>query len=307
MIARKIDPAGPCFSGTEPPPRPALWAVEDADTTIYLFGTVHLLASTTCWQDARVTRAIAAADELVTEVRTDPGPLAIVGLLAEVAFDPANPPLRARLDPAHHATLDRLLARQPMPLPESFYDKIDTWALAEFLLDGLLVGAEAGADSGVEHELALQFEAAGKPHSALETLAFQIQMSDAYSLELQAAWLDSWFAARREGHAAGAFAGAGWDAMLEQWRTGVPLDIAAHLAATGGAFDRRDAARDARLTEEYLEHLLYARNRRWVDWIETRLAAPGTLFVAVGAGHLAGARSVIDEVRARGLPLRPID
>ena len=48
------------------------------------------------------------------------------------------------------------------------------------------------------------------------------------------------------------------------------------------------------------EALLYARNDRWAEWIDTRMDSPGTVFVAVGAGHLAGAKSVQDYLTARG-------
>ena len=34
------------------------------------------------------------------------------------------------------------------------------------------------------------------------------------------------------------------------------------------------------------------RNARWAQWIARRLEQPGTVFVAVGAGHLAGRDSV---------------
>jgi uncharacterized protein YbaP (TraB family) len=41
------------------------------------------------------------------------------------------------------------------------------------------------------------------------------------------------------------------------------------------------------------EALLYARNAAWAQWIDERLdTTPGTVFVAVGAGHLAGDKSV---------------
>ena len=34
------------------------------------------------------------------------------------------------------------------------------------------------------------------------------------------------------------------------------------------------------------------RNARWADWIAKRMDQPGTVFIAVGAGHLAGDHSV---------------
>jgi uncharacterized protein YbaP (TraB family) len=50
-----------------------------------------------------------------------------------------------------------------------------------------------------------------------------------------------------------------------------------------------------------MERLLWQRNRAWADWVVKRLDTPGTVFVAVGAGHLAGEKSVQADLAARGL------
>ena len=47
------------------------------------------------------------------------------------------------------------------------------------------------------------------------------------------------------------------------------------------------------------EALLYNRNANWADWIENRLQEPGSVFIAVGAGHLAGEKSVQDMLAKR--------
>ncbi|MBK8271550.1 MAG: TraB/GumN family protein [Sphingomonadales bacterium] len=44
---------------------------------------------------------------------------------------------------------------------------------------------------------------------------------------------------------------------------------------------------------ELAQSLLYNRNANWTAWVEKRLQKPGTVFVAVGAGHLAGPDSVV--------------
>jgi uncharacterized protein YbaP (TraB family) len=44
------------------------------------------------------------------------------------------------------------------------------------------------------------------------------------------------------------------------------------------------------------------RNARWADWIRARMQTPGTVFVAVGAGHLAGKDSVLVQLAQRGIP-----
>jgi len=47
--------------------------------------------------------------------------------------------------------------------------------------------------------------------------------------------------------------------------------------------------------------LLTERNRRWAAWIKARMAKPGTVFLAVGAGHLAGSDSVVADLGKAGL------
>jgi uncharacterized protein YbaP (TraB family) len=52
--------------------------------------------------------------------------------------------------------------------------------------------------------------------------------------------------------------------------------------------------------------LLTDRNRNWADWIASRMEQPGTVFVAVGAGHLAGRDSVQSFLRTKGLSAQPV-
>jgi hypothetical protein len=54
-------------------------------------------------------------------------------------------------------------------------------------------------------------------------------------------------------------------------------------------------------TPELAKTLLWDRNARWADQLKARMDQPGTVFIAVGAGHLAGEKSVQDYLKARGL------
>ena len=54
-------------------------------------------------------------------------------------------------------------------------------------------------------------------------------------------------------------------------------------------------------TPELAKVLLHDRNARWADTIKARMDQPGTVFIAVGAGHLAGNHSVQDYLKDRGL------
>jgi uncharacterized protein YbaP (TraB family) len=49
------------------------------------------------------------------------------------------------------------------------------------------------------------------------------------------------------------------------------------------------------------------RNARWADWIAARMQTPGTVFVAVGAGHLAGKDSVLVRLAEKGIPSKRVN
>jgi uncharacterized protein YbaP (TraB family) len=49
------------------------------------------------------------------------------------------------------------------------------------------------------------------------------------------------------------------------------------------------------------------RNGRWADWVAARLQTPGTVFVAVGAGHLAGKDSLLAQLGQRGIESRRVN
>jgi hypothetical protein len=43
------------------------------------------------------------------------------------------------------------------------------------------------------------------------------------------------------------------------------------------------------------------RNARWADWVAARMQTPGTVFVAVGAGHLVGGDSLLVRLAEMGI------
>ena len=47
--------------------------------------------------------------------------------------------------------------------------------------------------------------------------------------------------------------------------------------------------------------LISDRNKAWAEWIDSRLDKPGKVFMAVGAGHLAGRDSVQRYLKDKGI------
>ena len=80
-----------------------------------------------------------------------------------------------------------------------------------------------------------------------------------------------------------------FDLLLRHWKAGQPDKLA------------REMNESLEATPQLARVLLTDRNANWAQWIKARLDRPGTVFVAVGAGHLAGSGSVQDQLKALGL------
>lgn len=260
---------------------PAMWKVADSDTTIYLFGTIHLLPPGTKWRTATIDRAAASSDTLVVEtIFDDAKPDEIRATMRRMAESDGLPPLAARVSPGKRAALAAALAKLGAR-PDAF-DKYETW-FAGFTLLGLQF-AELGLapGSGVEPALKKQFSEQGKPLDQLETNAEQLSYLDGLSEEAQRKFLEGVLddpASMKQ-----QFGG-----MLQAWTRGDVKAIAESFNS-----DLADA-------DELKNALLLKRNANWTRWVKGRLDRPGTVMVAVGAGHLAGDGSVVSMLEKQGV------
>lgn len=261
------------------PQGPALWKVADEDTTIYLFGTVHALPDGADWYRGALADALASADVLVTEVEAGKllEPASQQAFIARATL-PAGQTLRAMLDAEQRATLEASLTKLGMPV--SALDQVEPWFAAMTLAAIPLIKAGYKMDQGVEMALEGKLPKT-TPREALETVDSQLTLFDTMPMPMQIAYLMS--VTKQVDQVA-----AGMDGMVDAWKRG-DADKLAELM-------------NAQIDDPALaERLLYARNRDWAKWVEARLAKPGTVFVAVGAGHLAGQNSVQDYLAKDGL------
>ncbi len=253
---------------------PALWVARDADTTVWLFGTVHQLRAGTPWMTGAVAQAFADSDTLVLEIPpVDPEEMTD----ALVAVAPRRP---VPLPPA----LDRRLRQRARDLgfPARAFDATDPWFAATTLAAQPLARAGYSADPAPETLLATLADRAGKPVDALETLPGQLAIfaglpQDAQRTMLARVLDDSDPVATM-------------DRVVALWGTG---DVAALDRLLGEDMDDAGPAVRAALIDR--------RNTAWARTIARWMREPGTRFVAVGAGHLTGPGSVQARLRTRGL------
>lgn len=258
---------------------PALWVVADADTKVYLFGTVHMLKPGLGWFDEAVRDAFDASDALVLELVMPPAE-EMQALVEELGMAAAGTPLPETLPPEDAARLRSALT--DAGLPADALDRADPWLAATTLTTLPLRELGYAEADGAERVLAEAAAQAGKPVRGLETAREQLRLFDGLPPAAQRQLLHDTLADLPQ-------LGATIERMIGAWSRGDADALAAML--------NEDLAHAPALAEA----LLVRRNRAWADWIARRMAQPGTVFVAVGAGHLAGPASVQAELARRGM------
>lgn len=249
---------------------PALWVVKDADTTIYLFGTVHVLKPGLSWFDEAVKSAFDKSDELVLEM-VQPDPAEMQAILLKTGIDMNARPLTERLPADKREAYGKVMA--DVGLPPAMFEKFDPWLVSTMMVMTALPKLGYDPTSGAEGTLTAAAKAANKPVIGLETAAQQLGYFDGLPDPIQIKYLVS---------AIDDFPKLGetMDKMVASWSAGDPEALA------------RTLNEEMQETPEIAKVLLTERNARWAEWIEQRMAKPGTVFLAVGAGHLAGGDSV---------------
>jgi len=253
--------------------RPALWEVSDADTTIYLFGTIHLLPEHLQWRTARFDQALDSAQQLVVETIVDQQhPESLQAAEFSLGFKQGLPPIAQRVPSAKVAKLRAAISATGVP--EKYFDQMKTWLAAIQLLGVQFRTMGLKGSDGPEEILRQQFLSQHKPIGQLETNAEQFGYFDRLPEKAQRSLLDGAIEPQTG-------MDKEYNEMLASWSRGSVKEIASTF--------NHDLADSPDLKQSLLEQ----RNANWAKWIEQRMAQPGTIMIAVGAGHLAGNDSVI--------------
>lgn len=262
--------------------QPALWKLSDEDTTIYLFGTVHVLRPDLQWRSDEFSTAFESADKLVMEVdmeseeglREAARDFQLKGLYGD------GRRLSNEISPSDLKVINQAL--EPLGLPITVFDPMEPWMAAISIQ--MLALQQEGFDpnSGVEQTLIGEAREDGKTFGYLETAAVQADIFDKLPEDVQEEFLYETALTLEDNPQM-------LDQTVDEWADGDVTGLGALVANpdTGGG----DGIYDA---------LFIKRNTAWVPQIEAMLDEPGTVFIAVGAGHLAGPDSVVTLLRDKG-------
>lgn len=261
---------------------PALWAVRDADTTIYIFGTIHVLPREIDWFNDEVKLAFDRSNELVMEMVT-PSAEEMTALVQQTAFTPGQPPLTKLLTGEDRK---RFIAAQKQ-LRLSGIERFEPWMAAIQISVAHVTSLGFEADLGPEEVLTRAAVARGMPQSGLETAAQQFAVFDNLPLEAQTRYLASTLEELPNERKS-------FTDLIAAWEKGDTASIADQM---------KDSAE---LSPDLKQKLLIDRNTAWANWVKARMARPGVVFMAVGVGHLSGPDNVLDMLGKRGLVVRRV-
>lgn len=257
-----------------------MWTIRDADSTIVLFGSVHVLPRGLDWRPDALDAALARADDVWFETHVGPDRDAESQLIARREGTlPGNAGLIALLTPKGRERLDRICGR--LGFSPAVLDGLKPWLADVTLSVAALAAQGVGVGDGVERSL---IEAAPEAQRrTFETSEQQIAFFAGAPMADQLASLEDTLRQLDEDPGY-------YDRLIAGWAAGDTRVI-----ETLGLEPLR------RVSPTLYDRLIVQRNRRWADTIQQRLAGSGETVIVVGAGHLVGDDGVPALLRARGI------
>jgi hypothetical protein len=273
-----VDPWQGAAREKDPLPRPFLWMAEQGGATTYLLGTMHVGID----PETRLPQIVwdkldaAAAFALETDV-TDRAITNIGARKSGTLRDDLGPEYWKKLELAITPQLAHALVHKSAAIPATMLALRGLPPTPP--MDGILLARAKNRGKRIAY-----LEPASRQAALLEkhmnAKALKLMLDDPGKIEQQSRQLLAAYVAGDE---------ARFITITDEQRK----DALAH-GYTEAEYD------------ESIEDLLYRRNASWIAPIE-KLHAAGGAFIAVGAMHLIGKRSVLELLAARGYRITRVD
>lgn len=260
---------------------PAAWRMTGRNgAEITLLGSMHVMRPSDHPLPSSIDALVERADLIVMEVDIDDIDVAAQQrLILETAMLPQGTVLEDVVDEEAYRLVEQHMRELGVDLTQ--LERFEPWFLAITVLELGMRKIGFQAERGVEQYVLGRAQAAGTEIVGLETLEFQIGLFDALPPEQQQALLEQTLSELDEGAAV-------LGEMVAAWRDGELERLSAELL---DEFDQFPGLYETIVTK---------RNSAWVPALERMLADGRRRLVVVGALHLVGPDSVIDQLRERG-------
>ncbi|WP_262694658.1 TraB/GumN family protein [Kordiimonas aquimaris] len=262
------------YASNDEAPRPALWKLTDADSEIYLFGTIHILNPSLTWRSEKVSAAFNAAPTVYFETPADTSnPQAMQELLRQYGLNKPGVTLSSQLSEDGQKNLSTVMNQLGMGSAIANFEPFRPW-LAGVTLASMQIQANGGnPNAGVERILSAEAKTSGKDIGYFESDAQQIAFFGNMSKAAETRFFEIGLEQMLQDPNM-------LDNLVDVWRRGNVAGVEEQMLA---AFEGHP---------EVYETLLVRRNQDWAEQIDRLMGGSGTIFIAVGAAHLAGKDSV---------------
>jgi hypothetical protein len=261
---------------------PAIWRVKGAHGTVYLFGSVHVMKPNVEWESAKVKAALTASDVIYLEIANLDDTAAAQPLAMQFGLDLQHP-LSSKISKDDLAILDAAAKSMGMP-GEAMLEPMQPWLVSATLEVVPMLKAGYDPASGIDTRLLAESRGENKSIKGFETMEEQIHMLADEPIDQQVTELHRQLSELDK-------SAAEINDLVAAWEHGDVEKI--------GRIDNDELA--AKYPAQY-KRIVVDRNIRWAATLDGLLKAPdtGTVFVTVGAAHLAGPDSVLKMLEKNG-------
>ncbi|WP_166437168.1 TraB/GumN family protein [Niastella caeni] len=260
-----------------------LWKISGNGLTrsSYLFGTMHVL----CAEDATVSDSLKLAikycDRIYFELDMD-NMYELMGAVKYLRMNDGKK-LSELLTKEEYARVEAYFKSHSVPLPLTMMNRFKPYFISSLIGEQMM---SCSQKNGMEELIMRESKQYPKEIRGLETTEFQASIFDSIPYEKQAKDLINYIDSI--------------DNYKQVTMEMVKVYREQNLDRMDTLMHKSDPGMD-----EYMDLLLYGRNRHWVEQMPALMNKQCILF-AVGAGHLPGEQGVINLLRKKGYKVTPM-
>jgi len=261
-----------------------LWEItgKGLDSASYLFGTMHILCSSDARLSANLKQVIKDCNQVYFEIDMD-NMQEVMGAMKYLRMNDGAK-ISDLLTPEEYERVKRYFEASKSKLPFSMMNRFKPYFVSSLIGEQLMTCKET---NGMESLIMDEAKPLKKNILGLETTEFQASIFDSIPYKKQAkdlvAYIDS----------------------VDHYKGITEQMVQVYLKQDLGELDKLMQQSDVGMNE-YMDLMLYDRNRRWVAKFPKIMREGGTTLFAVGAGHLAGDQGVINLLKKAGYTVKPL-
>jgi uncharacterized protein len=248
----------------------------------YLYGTMHMV----CAEDTKMSEGLKAAIKKAKQVYFELDMDNMEEMMSVLKYARMNNGLKISdlVSPEDYQKLEDYFKNNKSVLPFGMMSRFKPYFITAIISEGIM-----GCKKKVSVEQMIMAEARqyDKEVNGLETLEFQASIFDSIPYEKQAQDLVEYVDSI--------------DKFKEITMKMVEMYRKQDINNMDSLMEQSDPG-----MMQYMDVLLYDRNKRWASQIPEQAFNMPTLF-AVGAGHLGGEKGVISLLKQQGFTVRPLD